>query len=93
MPIPGVFVRETGVRELQLCTAIVWRELKSYDGFSTFGSRVSGDPRQLHQVIGNQFQKPSVMWVALSFEMRFEEIRNIHLPLHHEGARLGKPLV
>ena len=81
------------MRELQLCTAIVWGELNGYDGLSALCSRVSGDPCQLQQLVRNQFQKSSVMWVTLPFEMRFEEKRNIHIRLHQERARFGKPLV
>ena len=93
MPVPGALIRKTGMRKLDLCSAIFWSELKGQDGFSTLCPRISGDPRQLQQLVGNQFQKPSVMRVALPLEMRFEEKWNIHLPLHQEGAGFSKPLV
>jgi len=99
MTITGRGVRESGVRQTQLRTAVCGLQLHSNDGLSAFGTHRAGYPRELDQLIGDEAKKSPVMRMTLCHrlqfvpELRLEEKYRVDFRPHEHGAGSCEPSI
>jgi hypothetical protein len=91
MAFSGFFIGKTSVGEAQLCASFVGIEFNGDNGFNAFGS--SREPGQFDKAIAFDAKEPSVVGMALIFEVGLEEEGGVDFGFHQDGACLKKALI
>jgi hypothetical protein len=89
--VPRLFIEKTRVCEAQLRAGVVRGEFDGDDRLSVFGG--SREPGQFDEAIALQPKEPTVVGMALPFEVGLEEEGGVDFGFHQHAGRSGEPAV